>query len=284
MRGFFLALSIILTAPAVAAESPKPFRIGLLSEPGADRGIAGLDRLKHVFTMGLGQPVEIMVAKDYAALIEGQASGRLDYAVYSAMAYAVAWRHCKCVEPIVAPVSAKGDTGIAATLFTRTGDIPEEAVVTSGSTAIAGLLHAAHPGIVLTEMPGEEAEAMFAQGRADALLGWMPAGSGNRPEGGTLSRLQALGMPEPAIAWQSATLPNGAHALRSDVPGRTRARLLAVLVGLHEAEPAVYQAMERSLSGGFRPVRQDDYQPALDLLPPETPAVAGLGETVQGLR
>src|SRR5690606_1587735 len=118
------------------------------------------------------------------------------------------------------------------------------------------------------EMPGAEAEHAFIEGRADALLGWMPAGAPVQTFGGTLARLEAAGAAHPRIVWQSPILRYGAHAIRTDVSPRTRARLLAVLTYLHETERHAYEVLERNLSGGLRPVSHADYQAALDVLPP----------------
>ncbi|TIR80225.1 MAG: phosphonate ABC transporter substrate-binding protein, partial [Mesorhizobium sp.] len=106
------------------------FRIGIVAEPGGGNTVPGLARLTDAYTNALGMKVEFVVARDYAALIEAQASGRIQYAVYSALAYATASERCGCVEPLVAPVDADGAAGVRSVLVTRDGKVP-------GLTAIA---------------------------------------------------------------------------------------------------------------------------------------------------
>ena len=99
----------------------KSFRIGLIAEPGGGQTVTGLAVLKQAYAQALGIPVEIFVARDYAALIDAQATARVDYAVYSTTAYATAALLCACVEPVAAPVGEDGATGIKAILVTRDG-------------------------------------------------------------------------------------------------------------------------------------------------------------------
>lgn len=284
-------LAVLLATPALGAGGSirhvagEPFRIGLLAERGFDRGVAALDRLKHVYSQALGMPVEILVARDYPALIEAHVAGRVDYAVYSAMAYAVAWRMCGCVEPIAAPVSADDDTGLAAVLYLHGDSMPDTAdtLVAQGATLVSSLYRAAHPGQHLTEQPAGQAEAAFVTGEAEAYLGWAPAGGARTERGGSMARFEAAGL-DVTVGWQSDPVRFGPHTVRKDIAAATRSRLLDLLGGLHEADPVAYDAIERRLSGGFRPASHADYQPVIDLLPPE-PSVALAGESaVEGLR
>src|SRR5262245_48965448 len=52
----------------------KSFRIGLVAADG-EQTIAGLSVIKRAFAEVLGVPVDILAARDYAALIEAEASG-----------------------------------------------------------------------------------------------------------------------------------------------------------------------------------------------------------------
>ena len=106
-------------------EDMKTFRIGMIAEPGAGQTVTGLAALKQAYAQALGIPVEIFVARDYAALIDAQATARVDYALYSTTAYATAALLCACVEPVAAPVSDDGATGIKAILVTRDGRLSE---------------------------------------------------------------------------------------------------------------------------------------------------------------
>ncbi|TJV77858.1 MAG: phosphonate ABC transporter substrate-binding protein [Mesorhizobium sp.] len=133
LRTCAAALAVLSAAPPAHADwraDIGTFRIGIVAEPGGGNTVPGLARLTDAYTNALGMKVEFVVARDYAALIEAQASGRLQYAVYSALAYATASVRCGCVEPLVAPVDADGAAGVRSLLVTRDGKVP-------GLTAIA---------------------------------------------------------------------------------------------------------------------------------------------------
>src|SRR3954463_16119516 len=89
-------------AAAAWRDGMKSFRIGLVAANG-DQAIAGLSVIKRAFSEALGVPVDVLAARDYAALIDAEAAGRLDYAIDSTAAYATTALLCSCVEPIVAP-------------------------------------------------------------------------------------------------------------------------------------------------------------------------------------
>src|SRR5690606_30714563 len=112
------AAALLCCAPAAAQEA---FRIGLVASPGEEAGIEGLAEIKAAYAAALGQPVEVMVARDYAALADAHIEGRIDYAVYSAPAFAAAERRCLCLRPVAAPVDAGGATGLRSVLIVRTG-------------------------------------------------------------------------------------------------------------------------------------------------------------------
>ena len=101
--------------------------------PAPARALPGLAVLKQAYARALGIPVEIFVARDYAALIDAQATARVDYAIYSTTAYATAALLCACVEPVVAPVGEDGATGIKAILVTRDGRLSKPADVQHAS-------------------------------------------------------------------------------------------------------------------------------------------------------
>src|SRR5690606_12458639 len=100
------AAEISLAALSWAAPAPaeQAFRIGLVAQPGEEARVADLSALKAAYSRALGMPVEVMVARDYARLAEAHIAGRIDYAVYSAQAYAAAALRCGCVTPVAAPV------------------------------------------------------------------------------------------------------------------------------------------------------------------------------------
>ncbi len=285
-----LALSTIALAPARAETTGKSgaFRIGILAEPGAGNTVPGLSQLTRAFSMALGQKVEFLVAPDYTALIEAQTVGRVDYAAYSAMAYAVVDEKCGCVEPLVAPTDADGAVGVRSVLVTRDDKLPSLAAMPSHRIAVAPRQNLAGWQLPRAELAGTpsafaegatfleraetatEAEAMLADGRADAVFGWAPAGaaSAETVSGGTVARLIEAGVPEAAIRviWKSGLLRYGPHAVLKSIDPEAKRRLGVFLTNLKGQSPQIYDLLEPKHSGGFVAVGREDYAVARTIL------------------
>lgn len=260
------------------------FRIGIVAEAGAGNTVPGLALLTDAYTKALGMKVEFVVARDYAALIEAQADARIEYAVYSATAYATASERCNCVEPLVAPVDSDGAVGIRSVLLTRDGKVPDLAsmeahrIVMAPSDSVGGSLlpfaGLAAEGVKVAEdapfltraSSAAAAEAMLVDGEADALFGWIPAAADDGPEiaGGTVARLEAAGLSKTAlqIVWRSGLLRYGPHAVRSDLDPEAKRRLTVFLTNLRSISPDIYDLLEAKHSGGFTVARPQDYSMA----------------------
>jgi phosphonate transport system substrate-binding protein len=270
------------------------FRIGIVAEPGGGNTVSGLSRLTDAYADALGMRVEFVVARDYAALIEAQASGRVQYAIYSALAYATASERCGCVEPLVAPVDADGAVGIRSVLVTRDGRLPDLAAIASHRIAIApadnvggallplaalsaqGVKIAQDSPFLARAASATGAETMLSGGEVDGLFGWEPADADGQParSRGTVARLEAAGIPEASLRllWTSGLLRYGPHAVRSDLDPEAKRRLTVFLTNVKSQTPDVYDLLERAHSGGFAPAAQKDYAMALAIVRRETAA------------
>jgi phosphonate transport system substrate-binding protein len=238
--------------------------------------------------LALGVPVEIFVARDYAALVDAQATGRVDYAIYSTAAYATAEVLCSCVEPVVAPVGDDGATGTIAVLITRDkrlpglSDLAARRVAIPPADSVSGsmlpLTELAKQGVAVSEsepwlVPAESAsaaEAMLVDGSVDAIFGWVPAPAEATAglAGGTLDRLVAAGLDRASldIVWQSLPLRYGPHAMRAGLDAEIRTILVNFLTGLKGQQPDVYDLLESAHGGGFVVVRSEDYASAVEMI------------------
>jgi phosphonate transport system substrate-binding protein len=280
--GAVLLLAAAAPVRAGWREDIGTFRIGMVAEPGAGQSVAGLPALKKAYSAALGMPVEILVARSLPALVEAQADRRVDYAVYSAAAYATAWRLCGCVEPVAAPVGADGSTAVRAVLLGRAGAAVsldgiggQRVAVAAGGPLrpAAGLLEAvaaagaASPTLVEVAS-AEEAERLFASGGADLLLGWEPVAADGTavPDGGTRQRLVLGGIDGTQLSavWTSPPVRYGPHAVRADLDGEARRLLVAFLVELKDRQPDVYDLIEFHRQGGFVATSHETYRGALD--------------------
>ena len=264
------------------------FRIGVVAEPGGGNTVPGLARLTEAYTNALGMKVEFVVARDYATLIEAQASGRVQYAIYSALAYATASERCGCVEPLVAPVDTDGAVGIRSILVTRDNRLPDVASIASHRIAIApvdnvggALLPLAGLSIdsvkiaegspfLVRAATATTAETMLGAGEADGLFGWEPADADGQPtnSGGTVARLEAAGIPNTSlrVLWTSGLLRYGPHTVRSDLDPEAKRRLTVFLTNLRSMTPDVYDLLESTHSGGFALAAPKDYAMTLAIV------------------
>lgn len=264
------------------------FRIGLVAEPGSGNGIAGLGTLNDAFAKALGVKVEFLVARSYPALIDAQVSARIDYAVYSAAAYAAAYERCGCIEPLVAPTDESGALGIRSVLVTKDGRLPSTSDLANRRIALLppdsmaghqlplatfspnGRRLSGKENFFVAAQSAEAAEAMLTLGSVDAIFGWEPAGpaGSGEIEGGTLQRLVAAGVDPEALSvvWRSDVLRYGPHAVSTALGQEPRERLSAFLIGLRQSDPVLYETLETRHLGGFAAASQADYAPALEIV------------------
>jgi phosphonate transport system substrate-binding protein len=287
VRAVSIACLGALTVGQAAAgwrDDMKSFRIGIVAADGG-HAVAGLSTIKRAFADALGVPVDVLAARDWAALIDAEAAGRVDYAIDSTAAYATTALLCSCVEPVVAPVGEDGTTGIVAVLVTREGKLAGLADLAGHRVAVAppdSLAGSMLPAVALAPQAiasGDEpylvraesasaAEAMLITGSVDAIFGWAPARGGASGEvgGGTIDRLVAAGLDraELSVVWTSPPLRYGPHALRTGIDPEVRTILVDFLTRLKSERPDVYDLLERDHGGGFVAVSAADYAAALD--------------------
>ncbi|WP_197435156.1 phosphate/phosphite/phosphonate ABC transporter substrate-binding protein [Nitratireductor arenosus] len=284
-----------LPAQAGWKDEVGTLRIGMLARPGAGAAVPGASAIERAFSQALGIPVDIFVARDFAALIDAQASARVHYAVYSALAYALAWRRCGCVEPLVAPISRDGATGIRSLLVVAPGvekqGAPPRIAFVSGNLASdflprlspkteAGKDVSAREKRVAVETAAD-AERRFADGEVDGLFGWAYERVGGAT-GGTVDRLVEAGLDADDfdIAWTSAPIRYGPHAIRADVPGELKQAITRFLAGLKLQQPDVYDLLEEERQGGYLRVSHSDYESVLrltELFAPSRPGAPSSG-------
>jgi len=265
------------------------FRIGVVAAPGAGNTVPGLALVTDAYAQALGMPVRVFVARDYAALIDAQIDRRVDYAVYSATAYALASARCGCVEPLAAPTDADGSVGIRSVLVTRDARVakpadmaerrvalgPPDSVASSllplADLAAAGVTDVRGQPLLSHAASETAAEAMLAAGEVDAVFGWERAGRAEQDRAapsGTVARLVAAGIPSSAlqVVWRSALLRYGPHVVRSDLDEDAKRKLVGFLTGLKARDPRLYRLLERDHAGGFVAVTGKDYAAAAALV------------------
>lgn len=273
--------TLLASHPSAAAEAGwradlGTFRIGLVAQGDVPQ-VPGASLIRDAFSAALAMPVEIVVARDYLALIDAQASGRLEYAAYSALAYAAASRHCACVEAIAAPVSATGATGARAVVIRRAAGAGDGTPYTvaqgtgEGPGVLAGFASGLHPEDArpVAFATHEDALQAFIDGKADALAGHVLTGPGGDMAGtGTMALLGERGLAPSglSIVWRGPVVGFGPHAVRASLDAEARTILRGFLAGLAGARPDVVEALSPRFPGGFRPLGEEEQSAAAALL------------------
>lgn len=269
-------LCVPLFETAVASEGGgEGFRVGIVVPPGQD-DTRRVDALRSVVAGATGSPPRIQAYPDITALVDAQVAGNVDYAVYSATAFAVADRLCACVEPLVAPSRASGAVAQNVVLIGWADRVPDMGAVADARIAVAGDSIAGRwapvAGLriadtafdpfadgVTTTSTASEAEALFVARGVDALFGWVV--DGGAAAHGTRSRLEEAGVAPEAMVelWRSEAIPLGAHAVRTGVDAGFRRRLAESLLALDRAEPELHAALAGGDDGPFVAVTVQDY-------------------------
>ena len=294
-----ILLCLLLVASVVFFANPQPvradwrddmgaFRIGILSHGDVRAAVTGVEPFRLAIEKGLGLPVEVFPAKDYAALVDASAASRIEYAVLSSTAYAAAWDRCRCIEPLVIARSGDGTPGYQEILITRQdgpaslADLKGKHIAAIRADAFGGLDFAlaqmreegldVKKGDAVLDLfgDGEAAFSALRDGTADALVGWSSL-KGDQAAGysrGTLRRIAAQQGDTSGykIIWQSAFIANRVHAIRQDLPGEAKTTLRDLLSAMYDSDPVAYDAVEPIFGGGFVAARQGQFDPLAALL------------------
>jgi phosphonate transport system substrate-binding protein len=275
--GAFLAASLALAASSALAawrDDIKVLRVGVLGGTDAAYRLATLEPFRVYLQDKTGIPVEIVPAPTYDALIDAQAGGQVDYAIYSATAYATAVLRCECVEAFAAPVAADGALGFYSILVARSGDSIADLAGAEGkrlglgpADSVAGSIVPRHafaadkidPNayfLSVTEFPTpEEAVMALLRGEVDIAAAWSSL-TGSESLGyafGTLARMVSEGtltMNRVRLVWQSQLIPFGPHALRTDLPAELKGILSGALLSMAREDAEALDAVDRLGFGG----------------------------------
>lgn len=275
-----IAVSVLalatLTSVASAAwrDEIAALRIGILGGGDAAYRVATLEPFRVYLQDKTGLPVEIVPAATYGTLIDAQINGEIDYAIYSATAFATAVVKCDCVEAFAAPISADGSLGFYSVLVARAGDDIEGLAETRGKRvglgpddSVSGSLVPRHAltaeGIdpdtaflSIVEYPApDEAITGLLHGEVDLAAAWSSL-TGREATGysfGTFTRMVSegeLSMDRIRIVWRSSLIPFGPHAIRSNLPTELKRILSGALLSMAREDTEALDAVDRLSFGG----------------------------------
>ncbi len=274
-------------------------RIGMLGgENDADR-LARYSGYQKLMEETFGVPVKLLMAADYAGVIQAFAARQVDAAYMSPAAYAAAWMESNGnVYPILTTLEKDGTNSYVALMYVRADSgitnleqmkgksvgwadpnsasgylipraefraagIDPESGKYFGRTGFAG----GHEQAVVAVMGKQyDAGVTWSSGQGDAATGF------TRGVLTTMVQKKMIDMKDIRIIWRSRPILNGPFTIRKDTPADFQADMLA----LHRAIPVhhkdVYQALDMGSGAGWTPVKHEDYQVFIDILKAEAEA------------
>lgn len=271
------------------------FRIGVVGGKNPAKVISSLEPFRLAVEEELKLPVSILPSPDLRTLLQRHTSGRNEYAILSASAYAAGWASCECIEPLVVATSSDGASGVVSSIIVRDGsdvfrprDLIGKKIMALGENSTVGysfpVFQLQKQGIDLmagaTELvfapTAEEALRRFAEGEGDALFGWSSAveETGDEVVRGSTYRLAALlpgGKEDIRVIWTSESVPHRVHSIRKNLPSEPKKLLQNLMVRLFEDDPIAYDAVEPEFGSGFKAISQESFKPLVDFVSDAVP-------------
>ena len=298
---------LLLARGAAATEMPAPgkrswseqvpvIRMGLLGgENDADR-LARVDNYKKLLETTFQVPVKLLVAADYAGVIQAFAAKQLEICYMSPAAYASAWIESGGdVVPLTVSQEVDGATSYVAVLYTRADsgiksldDMKGHSLAWADPNSASGYLipRAEFRTMGIDPEPGKYfSRTGFAGGHEqtvvavlnhqyDAGVTWT-SGLGDVAAGytrGTLRMMvdkKMLDMKDLRIIWRSRPILNGPLTVRKSTPQAFQDDMLAFHLALPTAYPDIYHQVDMGSGKAWVPVQHADYQPFIDMLQQE---------------
>jgi phosphonate transport system substrate-binding protein len=278
------------------AEQVPQIRMGLLGgENDADR-LARVDGYRKLIETTFQVPVKLLVAADYAGVIQAFAAKQLDLAYMSPAAYASAWIESNGdVVPLTVTQEMDGGTSYVAVLYTRADsgikslqDMKGHSLAWADPNSASGYLipRAEFRAQGIDPEPGryfsrtgfagghEQTVVAVLNRQYDAGVTWT-SGLGDEEAGytrGTLRMMvdkKMLDMKELRIVWKSRPILNGPLTVRKSTPAEFQADMLAFHLALPIAYPDIYHQFDMGSGKGWVAVKHEDFQPFIDMLQQE---------------
>ncbi|MGB7432829.1 MAG: PhnD/SsuA/transferrin family substrate-binding protein [Ahrensia sp.] len=262
------------------------FVIGVARDSSAPRGAEQYERFRRVVEQAINMPVDIFVGANLASLIDAHASGRVDYAAMPLLGYYTANSLCDCSEPLVAPTTEDGATGIRSVLLVkpgtvnRIGDLSGRTIAYGPAASLHGSLvpqveflfdgkPLMQSGLSLVETDSFEATlALLNAGEADAAFGWSYANANTTAtfDDSFATRAKQSYNMDLVPLWESQALPLGPHLIGRDVPDSIKRALRETMLSLHTQHPLAFDEISPQLAGPLRSVNAFEYREALTII------------------
>nr|WP_321981656.1 PhnD/SsuA/transferrin family substrate-binding protein [uncultured Cohaesibacter sp.] len=275
-------------------DDKPPLRVGLISEQGASYLQARIEPFRRYLQESLSRPIEIVAYSSMRSLMAAHIGRQVDYSIYPASIFSMAYASCGCLTPMVAPISREAPDGIYMLLVVRGASGIQNLADLSGRSMALSSKDGAIPfymamnelkkaglnperdldSLVGKDSPDEALE-LLDEGAVDAALVWSTTPYNQNiftSEGAVSAYLQkkhgarqADIKPDFLSIWHSPAIPAGPHVIHNEVDKQTRADLINALKEMNQRDPEAYDAIERRYGGGFRSVSLQDYEPLIEI-------------------
>ncbi len=255
------------------------FRIGMIESEAAKLSPGELERIRSGYADALSMPVEIIRARDFPALIDAQASARIEYAIFSAAAYSTAYLICECIEPLVQPVVADGASGTRTVLLldenlNLSNLARSKGVAVPGRNSLNGFgVPLASDSVTSGKLTGNEkwlvfvrdtntAAQQYAAGQVDGFFATVSSNTTLATalkEGTPLANAIAASGRKTKALWISNPVSNGPHAVRKSLANEAKIILSDYLVKLAESDPDLNDILLPVNDVRFAKAKQSDY-------------------------
>ena len=282
-----LALLATTTALAGAAHAQgiTEFNIGLLGGENAQDRMNSNECLRAYAEEELGVPVKLFAPADYDGVIQGLLGGTIDMAWLGASGYAKIY----LTDPDAVEVKLVKANLDGSYTYHSFGIARKDSGITSLADAKGKVFGFGDPNstsgylIPSVEIPAEigaEMEEFFgevrftggheqtivavANGDIEAGVTWAD-GQGNWEDGfnsGALRKASDAGlvdMNEMVMIWKSKPIPEGPVVVRKDLPEDVKAKMVALVEGLHAKDQECAYGVAAGETSGFVPITHDYY-------------------------
>ncbi|MFY0682122.1 MAG: phosphonate ABC transporter substrate-binding protein [Thalassovita sp.] len=278
-----------LAAPAFAdGQEIHEFRIGLLGGENAQDRLNSNECLRAYTEETLGVPTKLFAPADYAGVIQGLVGGTLDMAWLGASSYAATYlQDPEAVEPVLVKINLDGSFGYHSIGFARKDsaiaslDDMEGKVFgfgdpnsTSGYLIPSIEIPTYKDGVTMesgeyfgeVKFTGGHEQTIVAvnNGDIDGGVTWAD-GQGDWEDGynsGALRKAVDSGlvdMNDLVQIWKSKPIPEGPVVLRKTLPADVKAKMVALVDGMYEADKDCTYNISAGESLGFDPITHDAY-------------------------
>ena len=281
------SLAAIAFAAPASAEDIKEFRIGVLGGENAQDRLTSNECVRAYVQDLLGVETKIFTPADYDGVIQGLLGGTIDMAWLGASGYAATYlQDPEAVEPVLVKVNMDGSIGYHSIGFARKDsgitsleDMKGKVFGFGDPNSTSGYLI---PSIEIPAQTGASmksgdyfGEVKFTGGHEQTIVAvyngdidggvtWADA-QGNWEDGynsGALRKAVDAGlvdMNELVQIWKSKVIPEGPVVLRKALPAEVKAKMTALVDGLHERDQECAYGVAAGETLGFQPVDHETY-------------------------